>query len=78
MNCIFSVIWNHSSNAFVVVSELATRRGKRSDVGAIQVDDHSPPLQRGGQAATVCHCPYLMHYFLHAGYQHGRRFAHWR
>ncbi|WP_413731951.1 MBG domain-containing protein [Sodalis sp. RH20] len=43
MNCIFSVIWNHSCNAFVVVSELATRRGKRSEVGAIQVDDHSTP-----------------------------------
>lgn len=44
MNCIFSVIWNHSRNAFVVVSELTTRRGKRSDVGAIQVDDHSTPF----------------------------------
>lgn len=44
MNCIFSVIWNHSRNALVVVSELTTRRGKRSEVGAIQVDDHSPPF----------------------------------
>ncbi|UNK53486.1 two-partner secretion domain-containing protein [Rahnella aceris] len=44
MNCIFSVIWNHSRNAFVVVSELTTRRGKRSDVRAIQVDDHSTPF----------------------------------
>jgi len=43
MNCIFSVIWNHSRNAFVVVSELATRRGKCSEVGAIQVDDQSTP-----------------------------------
>jgi len=34
MNRIFSVIWNHSLNAFVVTSEHATRHGKRSSSGA--------------------------------------------
>ncbi|WP_395606664.1 YDG domain-containing protein [Pseudomonas sp. B22129] len=35
MNRIFSVIWNHSLNAWVVASENASREGKRGTVGAI-------------------------------------------
>lgn len=35
MNRIFSVIWNHSLNAWVVASENASRQGKRGTVGAI-------------------------------------------
>ncbi|MDF3163788.1 YDG domain-containing protein [Pseudomonas proteolytica] len=35
MNRIFSVIWNHSLNAWVVASENASRQGKRGSVGAV-------------------------------------------
>jgi fibronectin-binding autotransporter adhesin len=41
MNRIFRIIWSTALNTWVVVSELATRRGKRS--GGAEVDERVPP-----------------------------------